>query len=454
MKKSSLNTIVVGYIRNHLSPLQKERDFITKRYGELSTMLQGKTFQSGSYARFTTITPVNDLDMIWIIERTIVQKTIDPNSLDFPNLLSDLAQRLRGEYQKLGIAVRIKAQSHSIGIYFGKTDEEFSIDVVPAIPTGDKNEHQDDVYLVPEILRLSKANRVQKYAKQEKIAWIRSDPRGYIKQAELLNAQNEEFRKATKFVKRWKYGCKTENPNFPLKSFHLELIITHLFLTNPSISCIEAIHQFFFTLSSFLVQPQLPDKADRSKFTDDYINTFSEEEKKQIEACIKSCAQMLEKMGEVHNEGDVISLIGILLSGKAALEREATEEFLFDHSVPVAIDPTIQLTIDGIVLEATGGFRSYSLKGNGNRVYKERRIEFRVTSSTVPNYVPVYYKWKVKNQGTEATELRGEITNHQTRNSPERTKYRGIHYVECYAIVNNVCVAKARQTVNIVNYGE
>jgi len=45
-------------------------------------------------------------------------------------------------------------QSHSIGIFFGE-EEDFSIDVVPAFPSDEKNEFGEDIFYVPEIAHRS-----------------------------------------------------------------------------------------------------------------------------------------------------------------------------------------------------------------------------------------------------------------------------------------------------------
>lgn len=60
--------------------------------------------------------------------------------------------------------------------------------------------------------------------------------------------------------------------------------------------------------------------------------------------------------------------------------------------------------------------------------------------------------WKVKNEGDEAKRLdmiRGQIheTNIYTQN--EHTDFNGYHYVEAYAIKNNICVARGRINVPI-----
>ena len=111
---------IVEYIENNLSPTKEEREQISQRYEELSKMLKGTNFQSGSYARFTAITPVNDLDVIWEVDPELLnkipdfsklQKSIDPVELNVSHLLHDLAARLSKEYEGIGKNPRIIPQS-------------------------------------------------------------------------------------------------------------------------------------------------------------------------------------------------------------------------------------------------------------------------------------------------------------------------------------------------------
>src|SRR5665213_287865 len=170
MNRDELNSIFNTHIKDHLSPKGWERQDVSGKYDDLCRFLSGNCFQSGSWARFTSTTPVNDLDVIWVIprefiNRSIIQKAngaIDPNHVDPSGILNNLATHLRESYRKASKQVRIEAQSHSVGVYFG-ADDEFSIDVVPAIVSGEKNIFGDDVYWVPQIAALSKSRRAEVY---------------------------------------------------------------------------------------------------------------------------------------------------------------------------------------------------------------------------------------------------------------------------------------------------
>lgn len=63
-----------------------------------------------------------------------------------------------------------------------------------------------------------------------------------------------------------------------------------------------------------------------------------------------------------------------------------------------------------------------------------------------------YFTWKVRNYGTEARAaecLRGRIIKGE-RTHTETTKYTNMHhYVECYAVVDNIVIARAKVVVPI-----
>jgi len=90
---------------------------------------------------------------------------------------------------------------------------------------------------------------------------------------------------------------------------------------------------------------------------------------------------------------------------------------------------------------------------------KDERIGFSIETSVSKPYILL---WKIKNNGIKAVEnnmLRGEIcygntllSNDDDINSYQRFEninFEGNHYVECYLIKNNQCLAKSRFNVKI-----
>ncbi|MEA3464261.1 MAG: hypothetical protein U9R14_04285 [Patescibacteria group bacterium] len=321
MNDAKINLSIINFIKDYLSPKSEEKELIKKRYDEISRVLKGINFQSGSYARFTAITPVNDLDVIWELpvellrqyfpEIFSVKKVIYPSHLNIQEIINDLASKLKDEYKG---KARIKPQSHSVGIYFGVSDDEFSIDIVPAIPLQQKNEFGDPVYLIPEIGKLSKTKRIKRYGDESsKISWIKSDPRGYIKAAQKINEQNDNFRKSTKFVKTWKFNCKKQDDDFKLKSFHIEQIIYDICIENSNYDCFDTIVNFYVQLTARISGASIPDRADNFTKIDEYINDLTEVQKNKIKSKISEALSSIDKIKNDTDEKNLVLLIQNLL---------------------------------------------------------------------------------------------------------------------------------------------
>lgn len=79
----------------------------------------------------------------------------------------------------------------------------------------------------------------------------------------------------------------------------------------------------------------------------------------------------------------------------------------------------------------------------------DKKLEFYIKNNTVPRPYKVY--WKVRNFGYEArNDLRGEITpDNGFETKTENTRYRGEHFVECYVIKDNICVARDKIEIPI-----
>ncbi len=476
MNQSDIEIILQEHARTHLSPTDLERAEISRRYNQLKSFLKDSTFQNGSYARHTSTTPVNDLDVIYELPEEIYESVkiakaaIDPYRLDINNILSSLAKELKEFY---GSSVTVKLQPHSVGIYFGG-DDDFSIDVVPAM-TADNGK-----YWVPETSHLSVKKRRQLYESTSgslSFDWIKSDPKGYINQAKQLDeVTTGRLRKSAKIIKRWRWRWKQVFKEFPIKSFHLEMIVTDMHLSNSSISCFDVLRTTIDNLSLIVAEPRFPDKADSSRFIDSYVVDLTDSQKALLDSALetsqKEIESILSNLESDRVETALLSFFGksqqtsllsklnesvagfvgstkkfVLRGIKPIYGREAGEQFLSDYGISenLIYDLKINATI------SQDGFRPFKLIGSLFPLKKKRDVEFYVESCNVPQ--PYQIKWKVKNTGAEAQrvgQLRGEIYDddgHQRRK--ESTKYLGNHYVECYAIKDGVCVAGDQIPVDI-----
>ena len=129
MSDEAINAIIKKYVRDTLSPTKDEQSYVSDKNNALQEMLGNACFRAGSFARFTAVRPLHDLDIIWITDNPAVMD--DPKAA-----LSQLASLLSSEYKKRGDATpEIAAQTHSVTLLFKDVDDEdgFSIDIVPAI---------------------------------------------------------------------------------------------------------------------------------------------------------------------------------------------------------------------------------------------------------------------------------------------------------------------------------
>lgn len=312
MKNEIVNQELRKYVQKNLIPTAEERSWISKIYEEICLILgSGKCLQIGSYPRYTAIRPPHDLDVLYILGKW--DKT-EPKPFD---ALSKLKTQLEKELAPpQGFSFSVELQTHSITVKFIRNGEEiFAVDIVPALITESKNEFGDDIYLVPEILRLGHQRRLKKYKRVEegktRIDWILTDPRGYISVASALNKLNDNFRKSVKIPKKWKCVSKERNDEFKLKSFHIEQIVTSYFKEDSSLTISEAVTKFFKELPIWLERSQIPDRANPSKNIDSYVDELNPEQRSII---LKSRDEFLEKLESYEGEQDA----EILFKGKVA----------------------------------------------------------------------------------------------------------------------------------------
>ena len=164
MRKNELNTLLRDYVKNHLSPTKAEQDFISTLYAAFKTALGGSSILIGSYARFTAIRPLHDLDILFIGGK------FDPEHLDARQILNTLQNTVRTQFiNPTSYQYEISQQTHSVTVSFLQNGKEFfAVDIVPAFTSGLKNEFGDDIYWVPEIVKYSPRNRKAKYDAIEK----------------------------------------------------------------------------------------------------------------------------------------------------------------------------------------------------------------------------------------------------------------------------------------------
>jgi hypothetical protein len=418
-----------------LSPSPMEQLLVNKIYESFNDLLGiNDCIQIGSYPRFTAITPIHDLDILYILGQW------NENEHSPFAVLKNLFDHIDENYiNPTKFQLRTSLQTHSVTIaYLDGEEEIFSVDIVPAYSLG-RNEFDQDMYKVPEVIKENSHKKRNDFylkiqSEHRDMSWINSDPRGYIKMATEVG-KNTDFRKTVKIIKRWKDNLKNLDESLKLKSFHLEQVITKLFQQSSEMCVVDAIFKFFVDLPDIVNNPnQIKDRAKSDKFIDDYLKKFTSEQKERIKQARDYFLIKLENLDEKDD-------IDFLWSVNLHKRKSFAEEYLFDQKIPIFTDPQYsQFSISADITDKIGNVqRPLNNQGmiDSGRYLKFKRLH-RIDGCM--------YKWKVKNDDS-SDQPRGEITDGQTMNVPENTKYKGRHYAECYAIKDDVCVARAKQAV-------
>tara|TARA_R110002050_G_scaffold14376_10_gene45429 strand:+ start:1872 stop:3191 length:1320 start_codon:yes stop_codon:yes gene_type:complete len=439
MQKSNIESALRKYVKENLSPTMDDIQFVAKIYKSFTDVLgYNNCLQIGSFPRYTAVRPLHDLDILYRLGQWN-EEYKNPQ-----NILTNLATNFRSNYRNpTRYKVTMKVQTHSISFrYMDGENEVFAVDIVPAMKRG-SNEFGDDTFYVPEIIKYQSYIKRQKFyeevkAKGGSVQWIKTDPLGYITVASNLNKENKDFRKSVKLIKGWKNSCKDLNDRFKLKSFHLEQLITIQFKTNTCLGIFDSIFSVMSNLKQSIEKPHIVDRADSNKHIDQYVAELSDTEIKLIHDGIDAFLKTLESF-----RGNVE-----LLLKSGYYDRKPKEKFLFDFGIPVLEDEYWEFKIDGFI-KSRDGYREYRarLSQTNGIVDTKNSIDFKIIENNVPHDT---LKWKVKNDDN-CGEPRGEISHDNTTSKNESTAFLGKHFVECYAILNNTCVAKSRADVIIRN---
>lgn len=170
----------------------------------------------------------------------------------------------------------------------------------------------------------------------------------------------------------------------------------------------------------------------------------------------------LKKINDAEENGaDVEEVLQELLGTDYPVEQKIDEKTAYEISsfddteqfihylFPVDIRYT--LSLDCHVRQA--GFRDKLLSAilhEKSWLQRNKQLEFFIKETDCPSPYSIY--WKIKNEGLEAKKrncIRGQIELTNSSTHREHTDFQGEHYVECYLVKNNVCVAKSHIDVPI-----
>lgn len=435
----SVESFFQNYISKKLNLNSGESDMIQETHSYLRAELEKRgltkdkdeepyTFLTGSYARDTIIRPPDDIDFFLILDRDYFLE--NGKLLPPENIIRRLVKALSEIYPDKQVAEKtdnsdeaeIIIQNTSVKVM---VDDNFGVDIVPAF------ENNDD-FLIPDRRRY--CYKITNPKKHEDI----------INDLNSRSSKTDEkrFKKIIKLVKGWNRD-KLESMDQGLKSFHLEVIGLQIF-ENFNIYSIQAgLKEYFSKLPEYIQANKLHDPIDENNFVDDYIGKYSDIQIDSILVKIEEAIVISENAANFTDVGDERSAI---LEWAKLFTDSNLEKIIFTDTGRIKYNFKIRAKTD---VNPNGAFKS-KYKPLKNKLSKGLSILFSIETN-IPT--PFILKWRVVNKGTEALEandLRGKIENDGGNYQKlEHTKYKGVHYVEAFALSNTTLLAYDKIFVTI-----
>lgn len=418
IEPSSTTVTYISSVQNNL------RDYLANHPDYKKVHIQ--TFLSGSYAKHTSIRPKlydgkRDVDIV-------VETSYDTRHNSIYVL-----QEMYDTLKEIDIYSNAKIQSHSIGIEL----EGISIDVVPVVCSDD-----GDRYCIGS----SDCNE-----------WIITDPKGHVNWSREVNTNhNKKYKPLVKMLKWWRRSNCPEDLKYP-KGLALEKIIAD----NLPDSSLNTEKHLIETMQSIVDEFNVYIEAGIKPSTFDPCiaenNLLADYEFADIEAFTQ---KMSGHLAVIHQDGTNNETWRKILGNEfptgdpessitsSRYTYNDTEQFIEDM-FPVRIK--YSLSIDCNVTQ--DGWRPFTLVqylASGGVLRHNKKLDFFIRFSNAPR--PRFVYWKVRNVGEVAESrncIRGQIKKTDREHHFEHTNFYGPHFVECYIVENDVCVARDRIDVPI-----
>ena len=300
--------------------------------------------------------------------------------------------------------------------------------------------------------------------------WIKSDPREFIKWFNKKADSNGQLKRIVRYLKAWSDHRKGDLPSGLIFSI---LATNHIvFDERDDIALHKTLRniKFHLGLNFACYRPTTP-------AYENLLENYSETNKKYLLTQLDNFIRSAEKaLSEETNQEDACkawqqhfgrdrfpcessekltdsfankSLIASIQNRNNVISYKDTEQFIENYfvvSLQYHLKINCQVSQKGFLTR-----RLHEMLFKNIPLLPGRKLEFYIENCDVPK--PFEVKWKVRNVGQEAKKrdcIRGQIVSDAGQNKLiESSNFWGEHFVECYIIKNNVCVARCKIEVPI-----
>ncbi|SOZ36223.1 SMODS domain-containing nucleotidyltransferase [Cupriavidus neocaledonicus] len=404
---------------------------ITKRLNKDywdSSSETANSLQVGSYGRQTAIRNVSDLDMIFELPQKVFDRVSEVQNNGPSQLLQEIRQSIKARYPN----TKVNGDGQVVVVSFGK----YVVEVLPAFLQMDGSYRYGDSnnggswnnYCLPR-KEISAVNEVNKRC-------------------------NRNLKRVAKMVRAWKnvHGAA-------MSGMLIDTLVYNFFRDNTDYdqksygSYPELVRDIFSFLANRPEQQYWLAPGSNSR-----VATKGKFQRKAKKAAAKA-QEALDADNEKTKQRLWREIFGPLFPSvqtgtlskafESYAEASNTEQYIEDEN-PVDIQYELEIGYD-VAYAGKHEARIKFMEKTFPWLKLGRNLEFFVVDCNVPE--PYEMLWKVRNVGLLAekkNQIRGELMRDAGRRRlTERTSFGGHHFVECYVLKDNVCVARDRIEVPI-----
>jgi hypothetical protein len=403
---------------------------ITKRLNEDFHEMSGDSISNslviGSLGRGTAINGISDLDMIFEMPESLYYKYNSYSN----NGQSALLQSVKESIKKTYSSTTVRGDGQVVVIDFSSSNDV--IEICPCF------RNADDSFTYPD------SNNGGK--------WKKTDPIPEQEESEKMKEiSNNVFIHLCQMVRAWK-----NNKSVKINGLLIDTLVNEFLIDNDE-----------YLASSF------DDYLSLTRDFFGYVSKLNKEQKywfalgsnqhvynKNNGQFIEAAKEAFDLLAEIDVESDNVYIyLRDIFGSEFPLDIESTdslqvssydlrapgEEFIdLDYRYPIRIKNS--LIVECI---ATSPSKKKIYLSRSPFIGRGCTLDFFINETDVFGEYRVF--WKVRNRGCIAKNkgmLRGEIRESITIN--ETSDFFGSHFVECYVVKNEECVAKDRLVVNIM----
>ncbi|MBP0611505.1 hypothetical protein J8J42_00400 [Chryseobacterium sp. cx-311] len=424
--KQTFQDFSTNLVVNNQDNIENRFGLITQRLNEDFHDIKSKSENGvyvGSYGRDTAINGVSDLDLIFILPDSLYSQYNNREGNKQSQLLQDVKNSINKTYPNS----KVRGDGQVVVLKFTKDH----IEVCPCFL------ESDGTFTYPD--------------SNNGGSWKKTNPTPEAKEIFSYDKRcNGNLILLCRYVRAWKNKCGVKIGGLLIDTFVYNFFKSESKYEKYNYEKHDLLIRDFFEYLKNIDDNRRYWYALGSK---QHVYKKNSNFKSKARKAFKNVEEAIEK-----NENDTVYEIWRKVFGKAFPYPQSIKESSYNHSTEeeyiedrFPLNITKNLRIDCKVSQA--GFRTELLR-EVKFLSKKKELLFYIDKTDV--IPPFEVLWKVKNEGEIAKQrncLRGQIItpNKDLNRRKENSNFEGAHFVECYIIKDEYCVARDRIDVPISN---